>query len=161
MTKDEFNGITMYVSAVWGRELSKLQQAGGWKLLHELDHEDVEQAVTAIAERGDEHIPSWSLVLKTARSSADARRQHLPALPASDSLSDQEHRGVMIELRARESDEQRRRADRMTGETKHLAMKLRIKLASELLATPAFSQLPAVAWDKTFDRRVAEFGVPA
>lgn len=160
MKQSTYIEICAFMASIWGREVSKPQQAAGWKLLNALSDEAVGSAITMIAEEGEQHMPSWARVLKTARSIDEAQRQHLPALPAGDSLSDQEHRGVMIELRARESEEQRRRADRMTGETKHLAMKLRIKLASELLATPAFSQLPAAAWDKTFDRRVAELGVP-
>jgi len=155
MYRKRFDELTAFMGAVWGRELSQLQRAGGWKLLHALPNEAVEGAISEIADSGLEHLPAWPIVLKTARAIADRQRDALPVLPQGDSLSDNEHTGAMIMLRAKQTDEQNRRADRMTVETKHLGMGFRLQL-SKLLMQP-WSQLEREPWNKTFDRTLAEF----
>jgi hypothetical protein len=123
--------------------------------LSDLPDVAVENSVTQIAEEGGDRMPAWSVVLKTARSIADHLREAMPALPASDTLSDDEHRHAMFMLRARETPEQRRRADRMTSETKDLPMPRRIVLAGELLGGKGIGQLAAALWDRLFDERLA------
>lgn len=156
MDRSNWDALCAYMQSVWGRELTAGQRVAGWKLMKNLPNEAVEGAVTAIADDGQERMPVWPLVLKTARAIADqmharAERQ----LPASDSLSDEEHQHVMRQLRARQTPEQRRRADRMTGETKHLPMKRRIRMAGDLLMMRE-GEVDAGSWDRLFEQRLAQ-----
>lgn len=153
MERASYDGICAYMGGVWGRELSNVARAAGWKLLHALPDSAVEKAVDAIATDGREHLPPWPIVYKAASAIAQAERELLPALPASDVLTDVEHTGVMLQLRAKETLEQRRRADRMTKETRTLPMKVRLKLAKDLLTGDA-SQQPPATWDALFDEAV-------
>ena len=155
MKQAGFWELCAFMASIWGRELTPAQKAAGFKLVADMPDAAVENAVVKIAEEGADRMPPWSVVYRVAYGLAHAMRDEFPALPAGDSLSDNEHTAVMIGLRARETDEQRRRADRMTSETKGLTMSKRLKLASELLIPPLARAEPKV-WDQIFDRRVAE-----
>jgi hypothetical protein len=141
------------MGGIWGRELSNVQRAAGWKMLHLIADIAVEKAVDAIATDGREMLPPWPMVYKAAVAIASAERDLRPALPAGDALSDQEHAAAMIRLRAKETPEQRRRADRMTRETKGLPMMARLVLAKELLVD--YAKVDASSWDRVFDERLA------
>lgn len=164
MDKHDFDGLCAYMASLWGRELSNLQRAGGWKMLHNLPNEAVEGAVVAISEGGRETMPPWPLVFKTAQTLADAIRDRMPALPQGDTLSPEQHAAAMIALRAKQTPEQRRRADRVTSETKFLDMSVRLAIAKELLVT--YARVDAASWNRVFDERVKaerdkKYGVPA
>jgi len=154
MERANFDGVCAYIAGVWGRELSNLQRAAGWKLLHGLPNPAVEAAIDAIATGGREQIPPWSLIYKAAEAIAVAERDLLPALPAGDGLSDAEHSASMIRLRAKQSPEQRRRADRVTSETKGLPMGARLRIAQELL-TQGNSRVAPQMWDALLDEALA------
>jgi hypothetical protein len=156
MERQKFDEICVYIGSIWGgREMAYAQRAAGWKLLANLPESAVEKAVDAIATDGREHMPPWPLVYKTANAIAQAEREALPQLPTSDALTDVEHTGVLLELRAGENPEQRRRADRMTGETHGLPMKVRLALAGKLLrGDGGAAKLPAHTWDALFDDEI-------
>jgi len=69
------------------------------------------------------------------------------------SLTPKEHEVVLRELRSKETDEQRRKADRVTKESKGLSMSIRCKIAGEFLQPP-LSQLPSDVWDLMLDERL-------
>lgn len=156
MDRSNWDALVAYMQAVWSRELSPVQRAAGWKLLAGLSNEAVEGAIAAIAEEGADRMPVWPLVLKTARSLEERIRDHQqPQLPAHDSLSDSEHEHVLRMLRARQTPEQRRRADRMAGETRMLPMKRRIAMAGELLMLRE-RDVDAGSWDALFEQRLGQ-----
>ncbi len=67
------------------------------------------------------------------------------------SLTAFEHQTAMRDLRAKETPEQLRRAERMVSETRGFKMPVRVKLASEFLVAP-YSGLTPEAWNKAFER---------
>jgi hypothetical protein len=165
MKQSDYLEICKFIQGVWGREMSAEAQKRGYALLKDLPAEAVGEAVTAIANEGGDRIPAWPLVAKTARSIWDATRERQPQLPAGDTLSDLEHIGAMVALNARATTEQRRRAARVTGETKNLPMRVRIKLASTLLGGAEGRITDPAAWDRVFDQivqgaHVAEGALP-
>lgn len=155
MDQLEFDGVCAYMAGIWGREISKVQRAAGLKLGAKLPEEAVYKAIDAIANdttNDRDYMPPWPTVFKAARLIADAEREALPQLPASDALSGTEHTGVMLELRAMETPEQRRRADRMTKETRGIPMSARLVLAGKLLrGDGGAAKLPPATWDALFD----------
>jgi hypothetical protein len=150
MERTRFDVLTAYMQSAWGRELTYAQKAAGWKILGGLPDEAVEGAVSAIIDDGTDRMPPWPVILKATRSIADAMRERLPQLPAGDSLTDQEHQASVIRLRAKQSPEQRRRANRVIAETGPLPMTVRLRLAAELLA-PAVPIQGAVEFNRLFD----------
>lgn len=154
MQKSNWQALCAYMESLWHRQLTMLQTQAGWNLLKDLPDEAVEGAVVAIAESGRETMPPWPLVYKTGLALAEAiRAKELPQLPGGDSLTDLEHDAAMVRLRAKETPEQRRRADRMTSETKSLPMGVRIAFAGEMLQT--YAKVDASSWDRVFDERLA------
>lgn len=142
--------LCAYMGAVWGRQVSEAERSAGWKLMGGLPDEAVENAVTLLAEEGRDRLPPMSVILKTSRDLTQAlAASHTPALPASDVLTDQEHQAVLIGLRARETPEQRRRADRVVAGTRDLPMKVRLRLARELLMDAA--KVDASTWDDLYE----------
>jgi hypothetical protein len=74
-------------------------------------------------------------------------------------LTPEEHSASMIKLRALETEEQRRRADRVSYETKGLATGRRFKIASEVLLPPT-SAVPPDSWDVAFETRLQDELIP-
>jgi hypothetical protein len=153
MELSNWHELCAYMSSLWGREMTHAQKAAGFKLLGPLPNSAVENALVNIAEEGGDRIPPWPVLYKAARSIAEAERERMPALPQGDTLTDVEHQGVMILLRAKQTPEQRRRADRMMSETKGLPMKVQLKLAGELLRIGTRVDPPS--WDRLFDEALA------
>lgn len=150
MDRSRFDMLAAYMQSAWGRELTFAQKEAGWKILAGLTNEAVEGAISTLIDDGGDRLPAWPVILKASRSLGDSRRDRMPALPARDSLSDEEHQAAMIRLRAKQTAEQRRRADRMTSETKGLPMPTRLRLAGELLQLGSRSD--AGSWARLFDQ---------
>ena len=156
MKASNWQALCAYMQSVWGRTLSEAQKAAGWQLLHGLPDEAVEGAILAIAEDGREQMPTWPVVLKTARQLAERMRDTVPALPAGDTLSDTEHQAAMLLLRTRETPEQRRRADRVTQESRGLPMLYRLRIARDTLAGEGGQIAESQLWDAFLDGKLRE-----
>lgn len=153
MKQSRWIELCAYMASMWGRELTQSQKAAGYKMLGGLSDESVEGGVLQIAESGRETLPPIPLIFKHAQAFQQQESERLPQLPAGDSLTDLEHEAVMIMLKAKQTPEQRRRAERVKSETKGLPMRVRLALAGELLMN--YSKIDARAFDLVFDERVS------
>lgn len=153
MTPNKFDELLAYMGSVWDRIPTHAMRGAGWKLLKGLPDEAVEGAVVAIAEEGREKFPSWSIVYKAAQVLSDSMRDRTPALPAGDTMTDQEHRGAMVGLKAGNKPESARRVARCE-EIKQLPQDRWLPLL-RTLRTGVNERLPGAKWDEVFDEVMA------
>jgi hypothetical protein len=162
MKRSEWLDLVARIQAFWpGQKWPADTIALSFDLFIKIPSQDAIKELEKIAGEGREFAPAPSVLLARCRNASDssALARWDEAYNNEPTLTPEEHSASMIKLRALETEEQRRRADRVSYETKGLAMSQRFKIASEVLLPPG-SASPPDSWDLAFEARLQDELIP-